>query len=127
MSKESTISIFVKQMRVNVRIGIHDFEKTAPQPLDVSVELFAPLEYLNGVDAASIIDYAIIHDAVQVWEDREHVELIEAYLQELLTLGFEFENVNAVRASISKPAIFENAEAAGLEVFMTRADWEKRR
>ncbi|MEM7651325.1 MAG: dihydroneopterin aldolase [Pseudomonadota bacterium] len=123
MSKESTISIFVKQMRVNVRIGLHDFEKEAPQPLDVSIELFAHPDYLKTSDEASIIDYAKLHDAIKGWGARSHVELIETYLKELITLGFSFEKVTAVRASISKAEIFEAAQGAGLSAYIHREDW----
>lgn len=107
-------------MRVNVRIGLHDFEKIEPQPLDVSIELFAAPDYLENKE---IIDYAKLHDAILAWEERAHVELIEAYLKELITLGFSFSSVDAVRASISKPEIFEKTNAAGLGGFIQRQDW----
>ncbi len=125
MSEESQISIFVKQMRVNVRIGLQAYEKGKPQPLLVSVELFTAPSYLAAVDESKIIDYALIHEAVKSWETRPHVDLIETYLKELLDLAFGFEDINACRASISKPAIFEEAEGAGLTVFMRKADWVK--
>lgn len=123
MNKESHISIFVKSMRVQVHIGLEDFERKGPQPLDVSVELFTDVEYLSGARAESIIDYALIYKAVKAWETRAHVELIETYLQELLALGFSFARVSAVRASISKPEIFEEAGGTGLSVFMRRGDY----
>ena len=123
MNNESHISIFVRDMRVNVRIGLEDFEREAPQPVDVSVELFTSVDYLSGVDAGSIIDYAKIHEVVKGWENRAHVELIETYLKELIALGFSFEAVTALRASIRKPDIFENANAAGLEAFIRREDF----
>ena len=123
MSKESTISIFVKTMRVHVRIGLEDFERTAPQPIDVSVELFADVSYLADAVKGDIIDYAKLHDVILSWEQRGHVELIEAYLQELLKVGFSFERVTAVRARISKPEIFNRAEGAGVEICICRKDW----
>lgn len=123
MMNESYISIFVKSMRINLRIGLEDFEKEAPQPIDVSVELFTSPDYLFSADPDSIIDYAQIHECLKSWEAREHVELLETYMQEILELGFGFENVTAMRASISKPEIFEQAEHAGLEAFIHRQDY----
>lgn len=122
-SKESYISIFVKEMRVQLRLGLYDFEKEAPQAADVSIELFADVSYLSEVDNEKIIDYAKIHEAIKSWEERDHVELVETYLKELLMLGFYFDRVNAVRASISKAEIFDETNAAGLEVFIRREDW----
>lgn len=124
MNKESYISVFAKNMRVNVRIGLKNFERAAPQFLDVSVELFTDVHYLTQVDEGSIIDYALIYEAIKAWESRDHVDLIETYLKELLELGFFFSNVTALRASISKPDIFDEAQAAGLEVFIRRADYQ---
>jgi len=123
MDKKSSISIFVKTMRVNVRIGLHDFERKAPQHLDVSIELLTDVSYLSNVDERSLIDYSKLYDAILGWEGRDHVDLLETYMKELITLGFFSPRVSAVKASISKPDIFEKAQGAGLSVFMNRSDW----
>lgn len=122
--RESYISVFVKEMRVQLRIGIHDFEKKAPQTVDVSMEIFADISYLSEVDNSKIIDYARIHDVIQGWEMRDHVDLIETYLKELLALGFSFDQAMAARVAMSKVDIFEKTDAAGLEVFMKRDDYK---
>lgn len=121
MLNESHISIFVKNMRIKLRIGLEDFEKTAPQAVDVTLELFAAPSYL---DDDEIIDYAEIYNTVKAWEERTHVELIETYLKELIALGFSFEDVTALRASITKPDIFDEADAAGLSVLLKREDYK---
>ncbi len=115
----SYISIFVKEMRVNVRVGLLPAEKVSPQPLDVSVELFVAPSYLQSEE---IVDYAIIHKAIKAWENREHVELLETLMQELLSLGFGFDVVEAVRVSISKPTIFKETQKAGVNAYLQRAD-----
>ncbi len=116
----SYISIFVKEMRVNVRVGLLPAEKVSPQPLDVSVELFVAPSYLQSDE---IVDYAIIHKAIKAWENREHVELLETLMQELLSLGFGFEAVEAVRVSLGKPVIFQETNAAGVSAYIRREDF----
>ena len=123
MTKDSYVSIFVKSMRVNLRVGLQDFEKDAPQPVDVEVELFTDPAYLRGATEESIIDYAKIYEDVKNWEFRDHVELLEPYLADLLELAFSFEAVSAARVSIAKPDIFAEAQGAGVSAYMKRSDW----
>ncbi len=123
MDQESTISVFVQKMRVNLRIGLEAHERTAPQPVEVSVELFAAPEYLRNVDKDGLMDYARLYDALKSWESRPHVELLETYMRELLAVCFDDARVIAVRASLSKPEIFSEAKGAGVAVFIRRGDW----
>lgn len=125
MDKQSHVSIFVKDMRVNVRIGLLDSEKLAPQALDVSVELMAAPAYLGQGAGGDIVDYAQVHDYVLDWEDRPHVEILESLASELLGFCFGFTPVIAVRISVSKPDIFDRAGQAGIGVFMRRDDYLK--
>lgn len=122
---ESYISIYVCDITVDVRIGINPSENK-PQPLAVSIELFAdPVKYLGTISTSSIINYQRLYDAVKSWEGRAHVGLIETYVRELLDLSFTFEKVVAARLSVTKKAVFPAAQGAGVEVFMTRRDYKK--
>lgn len=123
MDKQSHVSIFVKDMRVPVRIGLLDSEKLAPQALDVSVELLAGIDYLAQGAGGAIVDYAAVYEHVLSWQDRPHVELLESLAQELVDFGFGFTPVQAVRVSVAKPDIFDSAQQAGIGVFMLRQDW----
>lgn len=112
---------------MDVRIGLHDHEKAGgrSQRVIVNVELFADTKgYLSDARPETIIDYDDIYNGIQAWSQNRHTELIETYLADLLSLCFDYQKVTAARVSITKPDIFENAERVGVEVFMTRADWE---
>ena len=120
---ESTISVFVREMRVAVRIGLLESEKRAPQALDVSVDLFAEPDYLLRGAGGDILNYALLHDFILGWEKREHTELLETLAQDLLDFGFAFNEVMAVKLSLSKPDIFDQAQQAGLSLYMRRVDY----
>lgn len=121
---QSYVKIFLDSIEVPLRIGIYDHEKTAPQRALVDVELFAdPKAYLETVNLDTIIDYAVLYEAINAWAEREQVSLIEDYLKELLHLCFQFEAVTACRASIRKLDVFGKDQGAGVEVFMSRSDW----
>jgi FolB domain-containing protein len=121
MDQESYISVFVKDMRVNVRIGLLPEERLQPQALDVSVALFAGAEYLAQAADGDYIDYARVHDFVLGWEEQEHVEMLESLAQQLVDFAFALDaRVTGVKLSLSKPDIFDAAKGAGIEVFFRR-------
>lgn len=121
---ESYICIYVREISVDVCIGIYEWE-AAPQRLLVSVALYTGPDYLKDVSENSIIDYKKIYDAVLEWPKRPHVRLIETYVQELLALAFGFEKIEAARVSVTKADIFPQAQGAGVEVFMRRGDYRR--
>lgn len=121
---ESYIGIFAENITVEARVGLFASE-AKPQELQVNVVLFAAPSYLVSVSERSIIDYKKIYDTVQSWRGREHVKLVEAYVQELLSLAFGFEDVIAARVSVAKTQAFSHAKCAGVEAFVTREEYKK--
>lgn len=124
MPKENTVSIFIDCLRVQVRIGITPEEREAPQSLDVSIELRVAPDYLLDVDNDNIVDYAKLYAAVKAWETRNHVDLIETYVYEILGTAFSFPAVQEACVKITKPDIFAEVEAAGLSVDLSRDRYE---
>lgn len=116
----SYVSIFVKNMRVNVRIGLLDSEKLAPQPLHISAELFAAPDYLLDDD---IIDYSVLYNEIESWESRSHTDLLETLLNHLFESAFGFDAVMAAKIQIEKPNIFEKTQQAGISAYLTRDDY----
>jgi len=127
-------SIVLKDISVEVSIGAYSWEKppAPPQQLVVNVELFVHAgDYLfdpgskDTEDIKDIVDYSRVRNVVKTWEDRPHTMLIETYMRELVDLCFEDKRVIACRVSILKPNIFSEAAGAGVEVYMSRSDYDK--
>ncbi len=126
MEKDSHIKLVLKEMRVNLRIGLLPGEKGAAQPVVVNAALYTKAgDYLKDVNADSIINYAPMFEIVRGWQEREHTELIESYINEFLDVSFKDPRIEACRVSILKAEICEEAEGVGVEVFMKREDWQK--
>lgn len=121
----SYISVCVKKMQVQVPIGLLASERTAPQPLDVDVELFASPDYLPKALAEDIMDYRVLYAEVISWEDLPHTDLLETLMQRLFACGFALPHAERMTVSLSKPTIFDKAQQAGIAGDLTRADWAK--
>jgi dihydroneopterin aldolase len=74
--------------------------------------------------AGAFIDYDRVRDFLKTFPSLPHVDLLETIVEEIVAKCFEDDRVEACRVSVLKPDIFNEAEAAGIEVFRTRASWE---
>ncbi|MFT3811285.1 MAG: dihydroneopterin aldolase [Micropepsaceae bacterium] len=113
--------VLLRDLVTEVPLGLHPWErhKERPQRIVVNVELFA---HTNGPFGGreTIVDYDEIRNELKRWRERDHVELIETLLEELVALCFRNARVEACRVSIMKPDIFNEAGGAGVEAYRVR-------
>lgn len=124
---QSHLRVVLRDVVVEARVGLHPWEQHPERPsrLLVNVEMFTPLTgTLDGETQGGIVDYDGIRQALRTWPGRAHTPLLETLLHELVGHCFAMDRVAACRVSILKPDIFNEAGAAGVEVFMLRADHE---
>ncbi len=116
------VRIVVRDMVVELRIGIHPWERHQPQRVIVNVEMFAPAPAPHAwQELGDVLDYDRIRNRVKgEWPTRPHVDFLETYVEELLALCFEDGKCAAARVSITKPDIFPETAAVGVEVFRRR-------
>lgn len=111
--------VILRDVSVDMRIGLHPWERHAERPsrLVVNVEMFAP-----GRTPARFIDYDKIHDLFKSWPHRDHVDLLETLVEEVVARCFSIPEVAACRVSIMKPDIFNDAAGVGIEVYRRRGE-----
>ncbi len=112
----------LRGLRTEAALGLHPWERHPERPtrLVVNVDMLAPT-YGVAAGARPSIDYDPIREAVRAWPARPHTDLLETLAEELVALCFSIEAVQACRVSVEKPDIFNEADAAGVEIFRVRA------
>ena len=115
------IRVVLKDVAVEVRVGLHPWERHPERPtrLLVTVEMFAHLSG-GGAGAGGVIDYDRVRNALKAWPSRPHTELLETLAEELAQLCFADPKVEACRVSLMKPDIFNEAVGAGIEIYRLR-------
>ena len=112
------LTVFVRGLRVEAGIGVHDHEQGRLQPLiiDVTLELApAPVERL-----ADTINYETVAQAARAIVDEGHVGLVETFAERLASACLEDARVRRCTVRIEKPGALEAAAAAGCEVVLAR-------
>jgi dihydroneopterin aldolase len=116
--------LFLRRHEVRVQIGVHEFEKTAPQRLWIDVELYVP--YARSTPTRDhideVVDYDFVRDVVAQRLKQGHVELQETLCDDLAARLLAHPGVRAVRLSTCKPDVYPDTEAVGVEVFRIKAE-----
>jgi dihydroneopterin aldolase len=117
------IRMVMRDLVIEVAIGLHPWEQLRPQRLVVNVEAWAYVgrPYTHD-DAEAILDYDAIRDTIREdWPKRAHVKLLEPLAEELIQLCFKHRAVEAARVRLEKPDIFSEAQGVGIELYRRRA------
>lgn len=115
--------LFIRRLEVLARIGIHDFEKTAPQRLWIDVDLYVSYENTTpkNDDIGEVVDYDFIRKVVAQRIEQGHIGLQETLCDELSHSMLNHPGVHAVRLSTCKPDVYPDTDAVGVEVFFMKS------
>jgi dihydroneopterin aldolase len=116
------VRMVLRDLVVEIGIGLHPWEQLRPQRLVVNVEAWAYVDrpYADS-DSELILDYDRIRNVIREdWPRRGHVNLLEPLAEELIQLCFVYPMVAAARVRLEKPDIFSEAQGVGIELYRRR-------
>jgi 7,8-dihydroneopterin aldolase/epimerase/oxygenase len=116
--------VFLRDMVLQARIGVHAAEQGTGQRIRVNVDLGVeddgarPLSRAPvGRDELSrVVDYGRVADAVRRIVQAGHVRLVETLAERIAEACLEDRRVRVARIRVEKLDVFPDAEAAGVEV-----------
>ncbi len=107
MAADSQRRIFIRDFRLPVSIGIHDFEKQGPQTVVVNVELrLAPADRAHNDRIANVLNYDTVHDGIVALARSRHFNLQETLVEAILDLCLAQPGVVEARVSTEKPDVY---------------------
>lgn len=115
------IRVVLRDVQTEAQVGLHAWERHPERPtrLVVNVEMFAHCSEPHT--PGTMMDYDPVRAAIRTWPGRPHTDLLETLVEELVALCLSNSRVQACRVSVVKPDIFNDAGAAGVEIFRVRA------
>jgi len=101
-------------LRFDANLGILEFEKIAPQPIQVDAELSLGAQALlpKDDDINSVLDYRKVRQIIINECTAEHVNLLETLIGKLANRLMQLPGVLGVRVKIAKLEIFDDCEVA---------------
>ena len=109
--------VFIRQLRLDVLIGVYEHERHAPQPLFLDLEMAADVSRAAASDRLEdALDYGAVARMLKEYAESTAFLLLESLAEgcaERVLAGFP---VRWLRLTLHKPQALENAQAAGLVI-----------
>ncbi len=109
--------VIIKDLILNISIGIHNFEKKRRQRVKFNIEILTnPYVIPNNKDLNSILNYEEIVNRIDNITHLKHHELLEDLAENILNMIFKSKLVKRVNLKIEKLDILKKTKSVGIEV-----------
>ena len=113
--------IIIKNLVLNIFIGIHNFEKKKKQKVRFNIEIITnPFVKPNNKDLTTILNYEEIINKIKILVKKDHHELLEDLAENIFTIIFQNNLAQKAKIKIEKLEIIKNSESVGVEFSKSR-------
>jgi dihydroneopterin aldolase len=111
--------IFLREALLEANIGVYARERTGPQRLRISVDLFVSLAVSTPRHdrVEEVVDYDFARATILRRIARGHVNLQETLVDDIASDLLAHPGVMAVRVCTEKPDVYDDVAGIGVEVF----------
>ena len=113
--------VIIKDLILNISIGIHTFEKKKKQRVKLNIEILTnPHVYPNNKDLNTILNYEEVVKKIEKLTHLKHHELIEDLAENIFNILFKNKLVKKISLKLEKLDILKKTKSVGIEVTKTR-------
>ena len=113
--------VIIKDLILNISIGIHNFEKKERQRVKFNIEILTdPYVTPNSKDLNSILNYEEVVIKIEKITDKTHHELLEDLAENIFNILFKNKLVKKIILKLEKLDILKKTKSVGIEVTKTR-------
>ena len=115
--------ILIKDLVLNMLVGIHNFEKKKKQRVRFNLIINIDQNLTpNDKDLKSIVNYEQIIKTITKITSRKHYLLLETLAEKIFFKLFENPRIKKILLRIEKLDIIKNATSVGIELEKTRSN-----
>ncbi len=108
--------IFIRNLILAARIGVHAHEKTRPPRLRIGVEIRMKGEAPGHDEIAAVFNYEAIVEGIKRIASGGHINLVETFADRVASLCLADRRVEGVRVSVEKLDVYPEMESVGVIV-----------
>ena len=114
---KSKRKVIIKNLIINMFIGIHSFEKRKKQRVKFNITVTTdPNIEPNRKELSTILDYEKIIKKLTFLVGKRHYDLLEELSESIFEMIFDYKLVKKVNLKLEKLDIVKDAESVGIEV-----------
>ena len=108
--------VIIKNLILNMFIGIHNFEKKKKQRVRFNIEVITnPHIKPSNKDLSTILNYEDLINKIKLLVKKQHPDLIEDLAENIFKIIFPNKLVKKTNIKIEKLDIIKNSESVGVE------------
>ena len=113
--------VIIKNLILNIFIGIHDFEKKKKQKVRFNIEVETnPNTKPSNKDFSTIIDYETLVNKIKAMVKKQHHELLEELAENIFRIIFQNKLVKKANVKLEKLHIIRESESVGVDITKNR-------
>ena len=113
--------IIIKNLTLNIFVGIHNFERKKKQRVRFNIEINTdPNLKSNNKDLSTILNYETVINNIKTLVRKQHHELLEDLAENIFRIIFRNRIVKKVNLRIEKLDIIKNSESVGIDFSKNR-------
>ena len=113
--------IVIKNLILNIFIGIHDFEKKKKQKVRFNIEVETnPNTKPSSKDFSTIVDYETLVNKIKELVKKQHHELLEELAENIFRIIFQKKLVKKANVKLEKLKIIRESESVGVDITKKR-------
>tara|TARA_X000000950_G_scaffold52051_1_gene61609 strand:- start:770 stop:1165 length:396 start_codon:yes stop_codon:yes gene_type:complete len=113
--------VIIKNLVLNIFIGVHDFEKKKKQKVRFNIEVETnPNTKPSNKDFSTIIDYETLINKIKALLKRQHHELLEELAENIFRIIFQNQLTKKANIKLEKLEIVKESESVGIDVTKKR-------
>ena len=113
--------VVIKNLILNIFIGIHDFEKKKKQRVRFNIEVETnPNTKPSNKDFSTIVDYETLVNKIKTLVKKQHHELLEELAENIFKIIFQNKLVKKANIKLEKLHIMRESESVGVDITKNR-------
>ena len=114
-------SLHIRDLRLDMSIGVYDHEKQNVQPVIINVRATCDNpQNLDDDDYSTVPCYQTMVDNITAMTQRGHVELVETLCQKIAEICLHHNQVQSVWVKVEKPNAIPHTNTVGVEITFTK-------
>src|SRR5262245_65744329 len=107
-------TIFISELRLEILVGVYDWEKTVPQKVQFDLEIGLPPRKSKELQLGDTIDYAAVVARIGSTLDGKHTGLLENLAEQVAQMVMREFKAQWVKVSVAKLAPLANVKRLGV-------------
>jgi 7,8-dihydroneopterin aldolase/epimerase/oxygenase len=109
--------IFITELKVDVLVGVHEWERAAPQSIQLDIQFSLPgAKSFTSDKIRDTVDYSAVVTRVRETLAQKHFNLIEVIAETVAQLLLSEFKVQQVKVRVAKSGMIKGVKQVGVEI-----------